>query len=145
MSAPRLILKLADLAQNAIPKFERSGSGVMVLAVPCETPLDPHLLTHVLDEQLPLGSVSPQCDERVSLKRPVFHLSAGILDIEVEICVGALPVEFREGPGELPAILAVELRHERVMRRRRRRQQEQIADHRSRTKNSRNLHQNYPH
>src|SRR5205814_3986642 len=107
-----------------------------------DTPSDPHGLPDVFYEHLPFGAVSPQRDRRVGLKRPVGHLATGILDVHVEIGVGALPVQLREYPGELFAVLAVELRVEGVMRKRRRRQQNQTTRHRRRAKNSRNLHRN---
>jgi hypothetical protein len=67
-------------------------------------------------------------------------LAAGIFDVHVEIRVGALPVELREDPGELSAILAVELRREGVMRKRGRRQQEHTARYRGGADNVPNLH-----
>ena len=119
-----------------------SGRGVMLLAVPGETASDPDFFAHVLDEQLPFGSVSPQRDERVGLKRPVFHLSARILDVQVEVRVRALPIELREVAGEVPAVLAVELRGEGVMGERRRRQQEQPQVTAAAPRTLANLHRN---
>ena len=43
-------------------------------------------------------------------------MSVGLLDVHVEIGVRVLPVELRERAGEVAAILAVELRRERVVR-----------------------------
>src|SRR5262245_1428137 len=101
----------------------------MLLAVFCEAPPDPHFLADVIDEQLPFRSISPERDGGIGLKRPVFNLTRGVFDVEEEIRMRTLPVEFCDGPGEVPAFGGVELRCKRMMRRNRGSPQEYTTDH----------------
>ena len=50
------VLKLTDLAQDAVREFQRAGCGVVLPAVPGEASAYPHFLADVVEEDLPIVS-----------------------------------------------------------------------------------------